>query len=60
MLRQKKEARILKIRLAAPINAKLERFCEESGQTKTIAVERFLDKCLDAYFAKPETDRRPN
>lgn len=60
MPRPKKESRILNIRLAAPINAKLERFCEESGQTKTVAVERFLDKCLDAYFSKPETDRRPN
>lgn len=60
MPRQKKEARILNIRLATPINDKLERFCEESGQTKTLAVERFLDKCLDDYFAKPEKNRRPN
>lgn len=60
MPRQKKEARILNIRLATPINDKLERFCEESGQSKTVAVERFLNQCLDAYFAKTEAERRLN
>lgn len=56
----KKDAKILNIKLAKPISDKLERFCTESGQTKTVAVERFLDKCLDEYFAKPENERRLN
>lgn len=60
MPRQKKEACILNIRIATAINDKLEKFCEESGQTKTLAVERFLNKCLDDYFAKPEAERRLN
>lgn len=60
MPRQKKDAKILNIKLATPISDKLERFCEESGQSKTIAVERFLDKCLDEYFDKPEESRKPN
>lgn len=54
MPRQKKDAKILNIKLATAINEKLERLCEESGQSKTVAVERFLDRCLDEYFEKPK------
>ena len=60
MPRQKKNAKVLNIKLSAPIDEKLKRFCEESGQTKTMAVERFLDKCLDEYFEKPEKERMVN
>ena len=60
MPRQKKDAKVLNIKLATPVSEKLERFCEESGQTKTVAVERFLDKCLDEYFEKPEELRKLN
>ena len=58
MPRPKKDAKILSIKLSTPIHEKLERFCEESGQSKTVAVERFLNKCLDEYFSKPEDIRR--
>ena len=57
MARQKKDAKILNIRLATPVSDKLEVFCKESGQTKTVAVERFLTKCLDEYFALPKKRR---
>lgn len=60
MPRQKKDAKILNIKLAISVNDKLERFCEESGQSKTVAVERFLDKCLDEYFERPGEVRKPN
>lgn len=60
MPRQKKDAKILNIKLATPINDKLERFCEESGQSKTVAVERFLNRCLDEYFDKSGIERKPN
>ena len=60
MPRPKKDAKILNIRLDKEINNKLERFCEESGQSKTVAVERFLNRCLDEYFSKPEEMRRTN
>lgn len=60
MPRQKKDAKILNIKLATSVNDKLECFCEESGQSKTVAVERFLDKCLDEYFERPEEVRKPN
>lgn len=54
MPRQKKDANILNVKLATAINEKFERFCEESGQSKTVAVERFLDKCFDECFEKLE------
>jgi len=60
MARQKKDAKILNIRLATPVSDKLEAFCKESGQTKTVAVERFLTKCLDEYFAIPKERRSIN
>lgn len=60
MPRAKKDAKTLNIKLSAPIHDKLERFCEESGQSKTVAVERFLNRCLDEYFNKPEETRKMN
>ena len=60
MPRPKKDAKILNIRLDKEINDKLEKFCEESGQSKTVAVERFLNRCLDEYFSKPEEERKMN
>lgn len=60
MPRIKKDAKILNIKLDREIHEKLERFCDESGQSKTVAVERFLNKCLDEYFSRPENLRRTN
>ena len=60
MPRPKKDARNLNVKLDREIFEKLERFCEESGQSKTVAVERFLNKCLNEYFEKPEDMRRTN
>ena len=60
MPRPKKNSKILNIRLDKEISDKLERFCEESGQSKTVAVERFLNRCLDEYFSKPEEERKMN
>lgn len=41
MARTKKDAKILNIKLDREIHEQLEKFCEESGLTKTIAVEDF-------------------
>ena len=60
MPRAKKDFKILNVKLETIIFDKLEQFCEESGQTKTVAVERFLNRALDEYFAKPEDERKPN
>ena len=60
MPRAKKDAKLLSIKLSTPIHEKLEKFCEESGQSKTVAVERFLNKALNEYFSKPEEERKMN
>lgn len=52
MPRQKKDAKILNIKLATPISDRLESFCEESGQNKTVAVERALVAYMDDYDEK--------
>lgn len=58
MPRPKKDSKVLNIKLSVPVYDKLEEFCDESGQTKTLAVERFLNKCLNEYFSKPESERK--
>lgn len=58
MARPKKDGKVLNIKLSVSVYDKLEEFCDESGQTKTLAVERFLNKCLDEYFSKPESERK--
>lgn len=52
MPRIKKDAKILNIKLATPISDRLEQYCEDSGQTKTVAVERALSAFIDDYYAQ--------
>ena len=42
MPRQKKDTKILNIKLATPVNDQLEAFCEETGMSKTIATGKIL------------------
>lgn len=58
MPRQKKNAKILNIKLATAISDQLEQFCEETGMSKTIATEKILSQYLDEYFSRPEQDRK--
>lgn len=58
MPREKKDAKILNIKLATPISNQLEQFCEESGMSKTIATEKILSQYLDEYFSRPEQERK--
>ena len=57
MPRQKKDAKILNIKLAREISDRLEQFCEESGMSKTIATEKILSKYFEEYFSRPEEER---
>lgn len=57
MPRQKKDAKILNIKLARKISNQLEQFCEESGMSKTIATEKILSKYFEEYFSRPEEER---
>lgn len=58
MPREKKDAKLLNIKLASDIHDQLEKFCEESGMTKTMATEKILSRFFDDYFKRPETERR--
>ena len=57
MPRQKKDAKILNIKLATPINEQLEKFCDETGMSKTVATEKILSRFFEEYFQRPEEDR---
>ena len=57
MAREKKDAKILNIKLATPVYEQLTRFCDESGLSKTIATEKILTQFFDAYFKKPIEER---
>ena len=57
MPRQKKDAKILNIKLAKEISDQLEQFCEESRMSKTIATEKILSKYFEEYFSRPEEER---
>ena len=57
MPRQKKDAKILNIKLAKEISDQLEQFYEESGISKTVATEKILSKYFEEYFSRPEEER---
>ena len=58
MSREKKDAKLLNIKLEREIHDQLERFCAESGMTKTMATEKILSRFFDDYFKRPEAERR--
>ena len=58
MPREKKDAKLLNIKLASEVHEQLEKFCEESGMTKTMATEKILSRFFEEYFKRPEKDRR--
>lgn len=51
MPRQKKDAKILNIKLAREISNQLEQFCEESGISKTVATEKIYRNILSNISA---------
>lgn len=57
MPRQKKDAKIINIKLAREISNQLEQFCEESGISKTVATEKILSKYFEEYFSRLEEER---
>ena len=57
MPRTKKDAKILNVKLDREIHERLDQFCDETGMTKTIALERILNQFLTEYFHKDKADR---
>lgn len=58
MPREKKDSKSFNINLAAKTYDNLERFCKETGLTKTMATERILDRFFEEYFRKEKDERR--
>ena len=52
MPRQKKDNHSITIRIATDIFNRLNQFCEDSGQSKTAAVERALTMYMNDYDEK--------
>ena len=57
MSREKKDAKLLNIKLDRTIHEQLELFCEESGMSKTVAVEKILNRYFEEYFNRPKEER---
>ena len=58
MAQPKKDAKVLNIKLAMPVNDLLEKFCSETGMSKTVAVEKILGSYFEDYFNRPEAERK--
>ncbi len=58
MARERKDAKLLNIKLDREVHEQLEQFCRESGMTKTMATEKILRKYLCEYFRRPEEERQ--
>ncbi len=54
MPRQKKDVVNFSMRLEKKTADKLELFCNDSGLTKTMAVQRALEKYIDDYYVQQE------
>ena len=54
MARPKKNGTYLNVCIEKSIYEKLEQFCDDAGQTKTVAVERALTEYLNNYEKQQE------
>ena len=58
MPREKKDAKILNIKLEKSVSDQLELFCDETGVSKTVATEKILSQYFEEYFKKDESERK--
>ena len=54
MPRQKKDGVSINYFIRRDVKEKLDKYCEEVGQTATMAIERILDDYLTKYMADKE------
>ena len=57
MASAKIDGRYVNYYIKREVYKKLEKYCEEVGKTKTVAIERILTRYLDNYFNTPEEKR---
>ena len=56
MSREKKDGKRINFYMDRKVLELLDQYCEEVGQTKTIATERILQHHLETYFANREVE----
>lgn len=54
MAKKVKDSHPFSIRMETSTFERLKEFCEESGQSKTVAIERAINMYIDDYDAKME------
>lgn len=52
MAKQNKDWKALNIKLDRTVYEQLEKYCEETGLSKTVAVERILSKAFEKHNEK--------
>ena len=57
MARPKKDNKAISVRLASDVYKRLNDYCERSGQTKTVAIERAITMLIDDYDEKQQIIR---
>ncbi|MDE7228604.1 MAG: hypothetical protein K2N31_09830 [Treponemataceae bacterium] len=60
MARPRKDYKILSCRIERSIYEQLDKFCERSGQAKTVAVERILGSYFQDYFSHKDNTVKNN
>jgi len=56
MAREKKDGKALNCNIDRQVYARLEGYCHEVGQTKTMAIERILNHFFNDYYGKSENN----
>lgn len=54
MAKAKKDGKALNCNIDRQIYERLEEYCHEVGQTKTLAIERILNQFFNDYYGKLE------
>lgn len=54
MPREKKDAKMLNMKMATPVHEQLVKFCAENGVSKTSAVESILAEYFERHGEMPE------
>lgn len=57
MPRAKKDGVNINYFIRKDVKEKLDAYCEEKGQTATMAIERILEEHLDRHFAEKEDSK---
>ena len=58
MARAKKDGQYINCYVEKEVVETLEQYCEETGLTKTVAIERILSKFFDEYYSENASNKK--